>query len=196
LESIHDLANRILFDNNWDPHTLYAPSQHLVLAMDLLVASVPFAEGAELIVDILVNPGGTGSVYIDDLIQATVIIKGTDNVIKCKCATLLATNTCAHPKHSNTPIPSKSEDSVEQTQSRGRLGGAKNCPGVATGHKTFPHTITREQVCHLDQPDHRSDITRNNNGQRSQEHHWAPWSSQNGNPICAPLLKQATQLPN
>jgi hypothetical protein len=83
-ESIHDLANEILFDENWDPLTNYAPSQHLVPAMELLDTSIPFAEGADLIVDIPVDPRGTGVVYIDDLIQATVIIDGTDNVIRCE----------------------------------------------------------------------------------------------------------------
>jgi hypothetical protein len=52
-ESIHDLAKEILFDENWDPLTNYAPSQHLVPAMELLDASIPSAEGADLIVDIL-----------------------------------------------------------------------------------------------------------------------------------------------
>jgi hypothetical protein len=63
-ESIHDLANEILFDKNWDPLTNYAPSQHLVLAMELLDASIPFAEGADLLVDIPVYPRGTGDIYI------------------------------------------------------------------------------------------------------------------------------------
>ena len=83
-ESIRDLANKILFDENWDPLTNYAPSQHLVPAMELLDASIPFAEGADLIVDIPVDPRGTREVYIDDLIQATVVIDGTDNVIHCE----------------------------------------------------------------------------------------------------------------
>jgi hypothetical protein len=46
LESIHDLANKILFEENWDPLTVYAPSQHMVLAMELMENSIPFAEGA------------------------------------------------------------------------------------------------------------------------------------------------------
>jgi hypothetical protein len=52
--------------------------------MELLDASIPFAEGADLIVDIPVDPRGTREVYIDDLIQATVVIDGTDNVIHCE----------------------------------------------------------------------------------------------------------------
>jgi hypothetical protein len=105
LESIRDLANKILFDENWDPLTNYAPSQHLVPAMEFLNASIPFAEGVDLIVDIPVDPRGTGDAYIDNLIQATVIIDGTDNAICCEQATLLAIDTCACPKHPNEPIP-------------------------------------------------------------------------------------------
>jgi hypothetical protein len=104
LESIYDLANDILFDENWDQLTNYAPSQHLVRAMEVLGASIPFAEGADLIVDIPVDPRGTGDIYIDDLIQATVVIDGTDNAIHCERAMLLAIDTCTRPKHPNEPI--------------------------------------------------------------------------------------------
>jgi hypothetical protein len=83
-ESIRDLANKILFDENWDPLTNYAPIQHVVPAMELLDVSIPFAEGTDLIVDIPVDPRGTGDIYIDDLIQATVIIDGTDIAIHCE----------------------------------------------------------------------------------------------------------------
>jgi hypothetical protein len=46
LESIPDLANKIFFDKNWDLLTVYTPSQHMVLAMELMENSIPFAEGA------------------------------------------------------------------------------------------------------------------------------------------------------
>jgi hypothetical protein len=78
-DSIHNLANEILLDNNLDPRMLHAPSQHLVPAMELLDASIPFSEGAKFIINIPINPRGTGDIYINDLIQATVIIEGTDN---------------------------------------------------------------------------------------------------------------------
>jgi hypothetical protein len=78
-ESIHDLTNKILFDKDWNPLFNYAPSQHLAPAMALLDASIPFAEGTEIIVEILDDPQGNGDVYFDDLIQATVIINTMDN---------------------------------------------------------------------------------------------------------------------
>ena len=104
-ESIRDLANAILHDDTWDPTTLYAPSQHLVPSMILMDDSIPFAEGAEQIVDIPIDPRGTGDIYIDDFIETTIVIDGTDNVVRCERATLLAIDVTARPKHINEPIP-------------------------------------------------------------------------------------------
>jgi hypothetical protein len=91
------------FDENWDPLTNYAPSQHLVPAMELLDASIPFAEGADLIVDIPVDPRGTGDIYIDDLIQATVVIDSTDNAINCNKPPYLP-STHAHAQNTPTSL--------------------------------------------------------------------------------------------
>ena len=98
-ESIRDLANAILHDDTWDPTTLFAPCQHLVPVMILMDDSIPFADGAEQIVDIPIDPRGTGNVYVDDFIETTIVIEGTDNVIRCKRATLLAIDVSARPKH-------------------------------------------------------------------------------------------------
>ena len=104
-ESIRDLANAILHDDTWDPTTLHAPCQHLVPPMILIDDSIPFAEGAEQIVDIPINPRGTGDIYIDDFIETTIVMEGTDNVVRCERATLLAIDVTARPKHINEPIP-------------------------------------------------------------------------------------------
>jgi hypothetical protein len=77
-ESICNLANTILYDNSWDSLSDYTPCQHLVPPIELIDESVPFAKGAEQIVNIPVDPQGTGDVYIDNLIQAAVIIEGTN----------------------------------------------------------------------------------------------------------------------
>ncbi len=58
-ESIRNLANKILFNKDWNPLIDYAPSHHLVPAIVLLDASISFAEGAELTVEIPVDPRGT-----------------------------------------------------------------------------------------------------------------------------------------
>ncbi len=121
LEIIRDLANEILFDENWDSLTNYTPSQHLVPAMELLDTSIPFAEGADLIVDILIDPRGTGDIYINNLIQATVLIDGTDDAIHCEPATLLAIDTCACPKHPNEPLPREDMEARNKLQAEAGL---------------------------------------------------------------------------
>ena len=55
-QSIRDLANAILHNNSWDSHSDYAPCQHLVSPLDLIDQAIPFAKGAEQIVDIPVDP--------------------------------------------------------------------------------------------------------------------------------------------
>jgi hypothetical protein len=105
---------------------IHAPSQHLVLAMELVDASIPFAEGTDLIVDIPVDPRGTKDVYIDDLIQANVIIDGTDNIIHCDQAMLLAIDTCTHPKHPNKPIPQEDMEARNKLQAEAGLEEQKS----------------------------------------------------------------------
>ena len=104
-ESIRNLANAILHDDTWDPTTLFAPCQHLVPSMTLMDDSIPFTECAEQIVDIPIDPQGTGDIYINDFIETTIVIKGTDNVVRCERATLLAIDVTARPKHISKPIP-------------------------------------------------------------------------------------------
>jgi hypothetical protein len=81
-ETICDLANAILLSKDWDPKELFAPNQHLVPERELLDNDVPFAEGAELIVDIPIDPHGIPDVYINDIIGLTVNIPGSNNVAR------------------------------------------------------------------------------------------------------------------
>jgi hypothetical protein len=128
-KSIRDLANTILYDNSWDPHSDYAPCQHLILPIDLMEDSIPFAKGAEQIVNIPVDPRGTGDVYIDDLIQAAVIIDGTDNAIRCERATLLTIDACAWPKHPNKPIPREEMEARNKLEAEAGLEEQKTILG-------------------------------------------------------------------
>ncbi len=75
--------------------------------------------------DILVDARGTGDVYIVNLIEATIVIEGMDNAIQCECVTLLAINTCAHPKHANKPIPRKYMEARNKLQVEARLDEQK-----------------------------------------------------------------------
>jgi hypothetical protein len=113
-ETICNLANAILHNNDWDPDKLFAPNQHLVPALTLLDDNTPFAEGAELIVDIPINPRGMHDLYIDDIIGLTVDIPGTNYVAHGQAAALLAIDTTAQPNHPEEPIPRKSMDAKDK----------------------------------------------------------------------------------
>ncbi len=52
-----------------------------------------------------IDPSGTSNIYIDNFTQATIHLENTDNLFWCKCATLLAIDCCARPKHPDEPIP-------------------------------------------------------------------------------------------
>ncbi len=83
---------------------LFRRNQHLVSPPKFLDDSIPFADGLELIVEIDINPQGTMDEYIDDLISLAVDVEGTDNLVQCNRAPLLAFNTCSHLLHENEPI--------------------------------------------------------------------------------------------
>jgi hypothetical protein len=128
-ESIHGLANAILYNNSWNPHSDYAPCQHLVPPNDLIDEAVPFAEGTDQIVNIPVDPQGMGDVYIDDLIQTAVIIDGTDNTTRCKCATLLPIDVCTQTKNLNKPIPHKEMEACNKLEAEVGLEECKTILG-------------------------------------------------------------------
>jgi hypothetical protein len=73
-ESICDLANELVQCNDWDPADLHALVQKDIPPPQFLDDDIPFAEGRELIVDILVDPRGKADVYIDDTTGLTVDI--------------------------------------------------------------------------------------------------------------------------
>ena len=108
------MANAILFDNDWDLSDLFTPNQSLVPTQVLLDDDIPFGKGAELIVDIPINPRGLHDVYIDDLILVTVNIPGTDNAARGQSASLLAIDATARPNHPDEPIPRESMDARDK----------------------------------------------------------------------------------
>jgi hypothetical protein len=102
---ICNLTTAILHNNAWDPSYLHGQNQRLVLLPIVLNKSIPLRIGRELIVDIQVHPRGTNDIYIDSLISLMVEIKGTDNLVGCNHAPLLAIDTCVQPIHQHEPIP-------------------------------------------------------------------------------------------
>jgi hypothetical protein len=113
-ETICNLANAILHNNDWDPDELFAPNQHLVPAQTLLVDDTPFAKGVDLIVNIPIDPRRMHDLYIDDIIGLMVDIPGTNHVACGQVAVLLAINTTAWPNHPEESIPRKSMDTRDK----------------------------------------------------------------------------------
>ncbi len=101
-ESICDLANALLLDNNWNPHQLAALTS--IPIKQILDDYIPFGIGKDLIVDFPVDPRGMLDVYIDDTVGLTVNLPDTDNADWMERAPLLAIHTAARPVDHHEPI--------------------------------------------------------------------------------------------
>ena len=73
-ESICDLTNAILLNDDWNLLSLILPAQHLVPNKIILEDGILFGIGRDLIVDIPVDPRGTVDLYIDEHCGLTVDI--------------------------------------------------------------------------------------------------------------------------
>ena len=93
--------------NEWDPLTLHALVQTRILPREYLPDDVPFGKACKLIVDDLIDHGGSIDCYIDDAPGLTVNTPGTKNASCFKAATPLATKVAAQPNNANKPIPHK-----------------------------------------------------------------------------------------
>jgi len=102
-ESICNLANAILLNDEWDPLSLQSPAQHLVPNKIILEDDIPFGIGQDLIVNIPVNSRGTVDLYIDDFCGLTVDID--DNAVHLKRAPLLALVSAAQEVAEIEPLP-------------------------------------------------------------------------------------------
>ncbi len=107
------------------PASFFAPNQHLVPESKLLAPDVPFAAGAELIVEIPVDPRGTHDVYIDNIIGLTVDIPGSNNVTHGQAAALLAIDATARTNHPDKPIPRESMDARDKLKAEAGLSEKK-----------------------------------------------------------------------
>ena len=124
-ETICDLSNAILHDDNWDPLTLHSPSQHLVPCKEILSDDIPFAQVDDLIVDVPFNDRGFVDDYIDDLIGLTVDIPGSNNADRLERAPLLAIHTLARPLHPNEPIPRHDMAALNKLRAEAKLEETK-----------------------------------------------------------------------
>jgi hypothetical protein len=102
-ESICDLANAILLNDEWNHVSLQLPAQHLIPNKIILDDDIPFGIGRDLIVDIPVDPRGTVDLYIDDFCGLTVDID--DNALRLERAPLLALVSAAREVATIEPLP-------------------------------------------------------------------------------------------
>ncbi len=109
-ESVCDLANALLHDDNWDPTNLSSPSG--VPPLSTLDDNAPFGIGRKQIVDIPIDPRGTINCYIDDTIGITVDLDNTNKP--------LAIHAVSRPLHPHEPIP---RDEMTAEQKRIAEGG-------------------------------------------------------------------------
>jgi hypothetical protein len=101
-ESICNLTNALLLDNNRNPHQLAAPTS--VLAKQILDDDMPFGIRRDLIVDFPVDPRGMLDVYINDTVGLTVNLPDTDNANQMERAPLLAIHMAVRPVDHRKPI--------------------------------------------------------------------------------------------
>jgi hypothetical protein len=102
-ESICNLANAILLNDEWDHLSLQSPAQHLVPNKITLEDDIPFGIGRDLIVHIPVDPRGTVDLYIDDFCGLTVDID--NNATHRNRAPLLALGSAAQEVAEIEPLP-------------------------------------------------------------------------------------------
>jgi hypothetical protein len=129
LETICNLVIAIMHNESWDPYELCGKNQHPVPPPKFLDDSIPFAKGLELVVDIPINPQGTANVYIDDLISLTVDVEGSENLLRCDRAPLLAMDTCARPVDPEEPIPHKTMEARDKLAAEALLKEQKTILG-------------------------------------------------------------------
>jgi len=103
VESICNLANAILLNDEWDPSSLQLPAQHLVPNTIILEDDIPFGIRRVLIVDIPVDSKGTVDLYFDNFCGLTVDID--NNATRLERAPLLAFVSAAREVAEIEPLP-------------------------------------------------------------------------------------------
>jgi hypothetical protein len=126
-ESVCDLANALLHDDEWDPRHLSAPKTPP--PMEALDDNIPFGIGKPLIVDIPVDPRGTVDCYIDDTVGLTVDLEDTDNTDRMRNVIPLAIHATARPVHKNEPIPRDEMAAEQKFKAEGALEERKTILG-------------------------------------------------------------------
>ncbi len=120
-ETVCNLTTAIRQNDGWEPIKTFGRNQHLVPPPKFLEDSIPFAEGLELVVDILINSRGTSDIYINNLVSLAVEIEGRDTLVRSNPTPLFAFDTCAHSLDPNKPIPCKTMEARDKIAAEAML---------------------------------------------------------------------------
>jgi len=123
-ESICDLANAILNDDNWDPDIIHSPFQKLVPPDMFEEAEVPIAPGLPMIVNPPLAPYAKSDVYLDD--DVTITTASPENAKRARAGVLLAMHVAGRPNLvEGEPIPRQELPSLPKLAAEGRLEEVK-----------------------------------------------------------------------
>ncbi len=125
LETVCDLANKLLKCKDWEPQDLHASVQMNIPPRKYLSNDIPFAIGCNLIVDIPIDPWGYADVYINNMTGLTVDLPGTMNANQLWAAMPMAIKVAAWPNNANEPFPCKKMIAEDKLTVEGGLSEKK-----------------------------------------------------------------------
>ena len=137
-ESIYDLINAILQQDEWDPTSLFnVEAQADVPEKKSLPDDVPFGEGRDLIIDIPIDARGTVEIYIDDYIGLTIEINGMDNMTRLERALLLGIAATSREVSPSEPLPRDEMDARAKLKAEAGVTETKIIPGWPLNFRTL-----------------------------------------------------------
>ncbi len=147
METICDLAHKLLKCKDWEPTNLHALVQHKIPKCIYLDKDIPFAVRRESIVDIPIDHRGYTDVYIDDTTGLTVNLPGTRNADCLEAAIPLVIKVAARPNDINEPIPREPVVVQDKLKAEGDLAETKVILGWHFNFRTL--TVTLPEHKHI-----------------------------------------------
>jgi hypothetical protein len=141
LETICDLANKLLKCQDWEPTNLHALVQHKIPKRIYLDKDIPFTVGRELIVDIPIDHQGYTNFYINGTTGLTIDLPGTRNVNCLGAAIPLGIEVAARPNDINEPIPREPMVAQDKLKAEGGLAETKVILGWQFNFRTLTVTL-------------------------------------------------------
>jgi hypothetical protein len=186
LETVCDLANKLLKCEDWEPQDLHASVQTNIPPRKYLSNDIPFTIGRNLIVDIPIDPRGYTDVYINNMTGLTANLPGTMNADRLEAAIALAIKVAAQPNNANEPIPCKKMVAKDKLTVEGTFID-KNHSWMAfqlqNTHRDPPRTQTHPMVA----GDPTDDPDAQYNKQNTGINNGALWPCQLHDPLFRPL---------